>query len=144
VQCIPRSTKGTLALDFQGRIRFSHDTAIDIDTVLVLESSVRSLPGRDAAATAAQSDIRLSYPAGSKAIEEISLAGDLAVVHECISKFADVDLGGLVARSNNHTSLTYGVLVAQKAGVIESAIGIRQAQCQAGPSSPWQVVIDEI
>lgn len=92
MQCIPRPTKSTLALDFQGRVRFSHDTVVDIDTVLVLEGRVRTLPGRDAASTAAQSNIRVSHPACSEAVEEISLAGNLTVVHERIAQFADVDL----------------------------------------------------
>lgn len=65
---------------------------VDIDTVLVLEGRVRTLPGRDAASTAAQSNIRVSHPACSEAVEEISLAGNLTVVHERIAQFADVDL----------------------------------------------------
>jgi len=57
---------------------------VDVDTILVLESRIRTLPSRDSTATASESYLGVRHPAGSEAVEEICLAGYLAVIHECV------------------------------------------------------------
>jgi hypothetical protein len=67
---------------------------MDVDTVLVFERGVGALLRRDASAASAKCHRGFGHPAGSKAVEEVGLACNLAVVHVCVSEFADVDLDG--------------------------------------------------
>jgi hypothetical protein len=58
----------------------------------VAKRRIRTLPSSDATATASERHLRVRHPARPKAVEEIGLPSDLAVVHERIPQFADVDL----------------------------------------------------
>ncbi len=57
----------------------------DIDTVLVRERCVGSLPGCDAAAAVAQRDGGMFYPGCAEAVEEIGFACYFAVLEICVA-----------------------------------------------------------
>lgn len=89
---IPWSTEVALARNVEGTVGFLDRAIVDVDAIFVLECSIGTLPGSDASATAPKSHGRFRHPAGSKAVEEISLPGDFTVIHVCVSQFANVDL----------------------------------------------------
>lgn len=64
----------------------------DVNAVLVRERRVSAFPCGDAAAAVSERDGCLLHPCGSEPVEEVCLAGYLAILEVCISKLAYVDL----------------------------------------------------
>ena len=89
---IPRAAERALAGDFE-RVVGGDDVALgDVDTVLVLEGRVSTLPRCDTTTTASELDVGICDPARAKAIEEVRLATYDRLVHVSIAELADVDL----------------------------------------------------
>lgn len=78
--------------DVKRRVSLLNRAVDDIDAVLVDESGVRALPGRDAAAAATQRDERVLDPKRAEAVEKVGLSGDVAVRHVGVAELADVYL----------------------------------------------------
>ena len=130
VLSVPWSAESAFSFDIQGRVGFLHITVVDIDAIFVLEGGVRAFPCCNAAAAAAKSDVGLCHPARPEAVEEIGLPGDLGFVHVCVAQLSDVDLDDLLVSADGRAHvITYCILIAQEASVVEAAIGIGETQC---------------
>lgn len=130
VLSVPWSAESAFSFDIQGRVGFLHITVVDIDAIFVFECGICALPCRNATAAAAKSDIGLGHPTSSEAVEEICLSGNLGFVHVCVAQLSDVDLDDLLVSADGRAHvITYCILIAQEASVVEATIGIGETQC---------------
>ena len=97
----------------------------NVDSVLVREGRVGSLPGCDTPTTAAQLDVARLHPRRAEPIEEVGLTCDGASGKISASDFAHVDLGRQSALCSMFVALSaYGILVGEETAVVESGIGV--------------------
>jgi hypothetical protein len=94
VLAVPGPSEGALAdhLGCDGGVGRDQGRAVEVDAVLVLEGGVGALPGRDAAAAAAEGEGRFLDVERAEAVEEVGLSGDDGVVEVGVAKLPDVDL----------------------------------------------------
>lgn len=98
---IPRSSERTLAFDRRSNTSVgSFDVGIDnVHAIMILEGRVRAFPCRDTSAAIAEPDVTFLEPQGAKAVEEVSLSSDDAIVEVCAAVLAYVDLPQVVSTS---------------------------------------------
>jgi len=89
---VPRPAKRTLVGDVERVIGLRDVAVVDVDTVMVFKCSIASFPRSNTATAAAELDVRVGHPERTKAIEEVCLPADDAVIHVCAAELTNVDL----------------------------------------------------